>query len=165
MAEWRLLCNTLGFAREWEHAWGTYCLGRGYDYYLSVSVAYAAALTAVRKVKEISLIPVVGVAYIVAACVIAVFIDPWPVFADKWPLLITHGAFIALGTCLLAVGPRYITSAEVSLLVLLESVLAPILVWYVIGEDPGQWALIGGAVVIGALVVSNVVALRRRKRA
>lgn len=130
---------------------------------LYVSMAYAAALTAVRKVKEISLIPVIGVAYIAAACVILLFVEPWSLFALKWQLLLTHGAFIALGTCLLAVGPRYITSAEVSLLVLLESVLAPILVWLVIGEDPGRWALFGGAIVIGALIVSNLVAMRRRR--
>ena len=76
-------------------------------------------------------------------------------------MFLGHGAFIAAATCLLTLGPRYISSAEVSLLILLESVLAPILVWFVIGEDPGVWALIGGAVVVGALLVSNLVALRR----
>ena len=61
-------------------------------------------------------------------------------------------------------GPRYLSSAEVALLILLESVLAPLLVWAVVGEDPGRWALVGGAVVIGALLVSNLIALRRRRR-
>ena len=50
-----------------------------------------------------------------------------------------------------------------SLLILLESVLAPILVWAVVGEDPGSWALVGGVVVIGALVASNLVVLMRRR--
>jgi drug/metabolite transporter (DMT)-like permease len=63
----------------------------------------------------------------------------------------------------LALGPRYIPSPEVGLLILLESVLAPLLAWVVVGEDPGPYALVGGAVVIGALAVSNVVALSRRK--
>ena len=61
---------------------------------------------------------------------------------------------------MLTLGPRYISSAEVGLLILLESVLAPILVWFWLGEDPGAMALIGGAVVVGALVISNLVALR-----
>ena len=43
-------------------------------------------------------------------------------------------SFLFLATCLLAMGPRYISSAEVSLLILLESVLAPLLVWAWIGE-------------------------------
>lgn len=51
--------------------------------------------------------------------------------------------FIAVATCFLTLGPRYISSAEVSLLILLESVLAPLLVWAVVGEDPGRWAIVG----------------------
>jgi drug/metabolite transporter (DMT)-like permease len=52
----------------------------------------------------------------------------------------------------------------VALLILLESVLAPLLVWLVIGEQPGYWTIVGGVVVLGVLVVSNVVALRRTNR-
>lgn len=129
-----------------------------------VSAAYAAALTAVRKVKDVSMIPAIPIAYIGAALLIWPFVTPSEPVAMQWPLLLGHGAFIAIATCFLTLGPRYISSAEVSLLILLESVLAPILVWAVIGEDPGPWALIGGVIVIGALVVSNLVVLMRRGR-
>lgn len=128
---------------------------------LFVSAAYAAALTAVRKGRAVLMIPAIPMGYIGAAVLIGLFVDPWPVLADQWHLVLLHGAFIAGATCLLTIGPRLIGAAEVSLLILLESVLAPILVWWVLGEDPGRSALIGGAIVIGALVVSNVVALRR----
>jgi len=46
----------------------------------------------------------------------------------------------------------------------LESVLAPLLVWAVLGEDPGVYALIGGGIVVGALFLSNLIALSRRRR-
>ena len=130
---------------------------------LYVSAAFAAALTAVRKVKATSMIPAIPIAYVGAACVLGPFVSPFESFAPQWPLFLAHGAFIGAASCLLALGPRYISSAEVSLLVLLESVLAPILVWVVVGEDPGLWALSGGAIVIGALVVSNVVSLLRQR--
>ncbi len=129
-----------------------------------VSAAFAGALTAVRKVKETSMIPALPFAYIGAAIVLAFFVSPGEALVTEWPLFLGHGAFIGAASCLLALGPRYISSAEVSLLVLLESVLAPVLVWMVIGEDPGTWALVGGAVVIGALLVSNSVALARHSR-
>ena len=122
-----------------------------------VSAVFAAALTAVRKVKATSMIPAIPFAYIGVACVLGPFVSPIEAFAPQWPLFLAHGAFIGAASCLLALGPRYIGSAEVSLLVLLESVLAPILVWVVVGENPGPWALAGGAIVISALVVSNVV--------
>ena len=109
------------------------------------------------------MIPAIPIAYIGAALVIGLFTSPLPAFEAQWSLFLGHGAFIAMATCLLTLGPRFISSAEVSLLILAESVLAPILVWAVIGEDPGPWALAGGAVVIGALLVSNLSALWSHK--
>ena len=38
--------------------------------------------------------------------------------------------------------------------------LGPLLVWLVVGESPGTLGLVGGAIVIGTLVISNVLALR-----
>ncbi|MEM9499581.1 MAG: DMT family transporter [Pseudomonadota bacterium] len=127
-----------------------------------VSVAYAAALTTVRKARDVSLIPVIPISYIGAALVLLPFVSPMEPVADQWPLLIAHGAFIALATSLLTLGPRYISAAEVSLLILLESVFAPLLVWVVIGEDPSRWTLAGGAIILGVLLASNIVLLRRK---
>ncbi|MDM8168396.1 DMT family transporter [Roseovarius sp.] len=132
-------------------------------YALSVCIAYSGALTAVRGLKDISMIPAIPLAYIGAALLIWPFIEPGPPVEAQWHLFLGHGAFIAVATCFLTLGPRYISSPEVSLLILLESVLAPLLVWAIVGEDPGRWAMIGGAVVIGALLASNFVALRRRR--
>jgi len=136
---------------------------RGDLWALYISAAFAAALTAVRKVKGTSMIPAIPFAYIGAACLLAPFVSPLQSFAAQWPIFLAHGAFIGAASCLLALGPRYIGSAEVALLVLLESVLAPILVWAVIGENPGPWAITGGLIVIGALVVSNVIGLVRQR--
>ena len=128
-----------------------------------ISAAFAAALTAVRKVKATSMIPAIPVAYIGAAIVLGMFVSPGEAFEAQWPLILGHGAFIGAASCLLALGPRYISSAEVALLILLESVLAPILVWWAIGENPGTWAVVGGTVVVGALVVSNVYSLLKQE--
>ncbi|NJO37460.1 MAG: DMT family transporter [Rhizobiales bacterium] len=131
---------------------------------LFVAMAYAGALTAVRKVRDMTIIPAIPIAYVGAALVIGSFTSPVPAFAAQWPLFLGHGAFIGVATCLLTLGPRYLSAAEVALLILLESVLAPLLVWAVIGEDPGPWALVGGAVVIGALLLSNLWALWMHRR-
>ncbi len=130
---------------------------------LYVAAAYGLALTLVRKVKDTSMIPAIPIAYIGSALIIWTYVDPFPAFATAAPTYVAHGVFIGAATCLLTIGPRYISSAEVSLLILLESVLAPILVWMVVNEHPGVWAIAGGIIVIGALLVSNFVAMRRRR--
>jgi drug/metabolite transporter (DMT)-like permease len=129
----------------------------------ALSAVFAAALTAARHVRGTSMVPGVAIGYLIAALVVWPLASPLSVSVDQVPFVLGHGGFILISSVLLALGPRYITSAEVGLLVLLESVLAPLLAWMVVGEDPGGYALVGGAIVIGALAVSNVVVLRRRR--
>ncbi len=105
-----------------------------------------------------------GVSASFAGAMTTAVAQPMAVWQVNWPLILVHGAFISVSTCLLTLGPRYLASAEVALLILLESVLAPLLVWAVVGEDPGPWALVGGVVVIGALFVSNLWALSHNRR-
>ncbi|MCP5038253.1 MAG: DMT family transporter [Rhodobacteraceae bacterium] len=132
---------------------------------LSVAATFAAALTVARKMRAVSMVPAIPLANIGAALVILPFTDIWAVEPASWPLIAMHGGgFIVASTVLLATGPRYLPSAEVALLVLLESVLAPLLVWAALGEAPGNWAMVGGAVVIAALFASNMALVLRRRR-
>ena len=131
---------------------------------LMVSATFAAGLTAARRVRHVSMVPAIPVAYLGAAFFLLPFIEPFSVPAPQVWLVGLHCAFIVLSATFLALGPRYITSAEVALLILLESVLAPLLAWLVVGEDPGVWALAGGGIVVGALAVSNAIALIRSQR-
>lgn len=130
---------------------------------LLVAACFAAALTAVRTVRTTPMLPAVPMALIGGAVLMLPFADVWGALAQWWPFFLAHGLFIALASGLMVLGPRYVSSAEVSLLILLESIFAPLLVWAVIGESPGAWALAGGAVVVSVLVVSNAVVLLRRK--
>lgn len=131
---------------------------------LGVSAMFAAGLTAARRARAVSMVPAVAVGYVLAGVLIMPWADPLSMPLDQWPVVAAHTAFIVVSSVLLALGPRYITSAEVGLLVLLESVFAPVLAWLVIGENPGTYAVLGGSIVVGALAVSNLVVLRRGRR-
>lgn len=126
-----------------------------------VSALYAAALTAARQARAVSMVPGMAMGCLLAGLLVIPFTDPLSVPESDVPLVAAHAGFILFSSVLLAIGPRYIPSAEVGLLVLLESILAPLLAWAVVGENPGSYTLLGGAIVIGALFVSNLVLLRR----
>ena len=128
---------------------------------LMVAALFPAGLTAARKVRHVTMVPAVALGYLLASAGLLTIISPWAVPDGKWGLVALHGTFITVSAVGLALGPRYIPSAEVGLLILLESVLAPLLAWAVIGEHPGAYALAGGAVVVGALAFSNFIVLRR----
>ena len=56
------------------------------------------------------------------------------------------------GFMLVQLGPRRIGAAEVGLLLLLEVVLGPLWVWWLLGEAPGGRVLLGGGIVLLALL-------------
>lgn len=64
---------------------------------------------------------------------------------------------------LLALGPRYITAAEVALFLLLETALAPIWVWLAVGETVPFTTVIGGAIILITLLGHSLVKLRMRR--
>lgn len=67
--------------------------------------------------------------------------------------------------CLLVVRlSRVLPAPELSLLGLLEVIFGVLWAWWFAGEAPGPTALAGGALVIGALVANELVALREPQR-
>lgn len=129
---------------------------------VGTAASFGTALTFARRSKASSMIPVMPFALAAVSLAFLPWASPFVMSPRDVPLVLMHNVLIAVSTCLLAISPRYITSAEVALLILGESILAPILIWVVIGENPGSWALIGGGVVLVTLFVSNMIALRRR---
>jgi len=66
----------------------------------------------------------------------------------------------------LASGPKYLSAPEVAMFYLLETVFAPVWVWLVFAEVPTRNSLIGGAILIVALLAHSVWQIsnsRRRK--
>lgn len=72
--------------------------------------------------------------------------------------LILPVAFICLAT-----GPRYLSGPEVAMFYLLETILAPIWVWMIFQEVPSTTTLIGGAIMIIALLAHSTGQLRAHR--
>ncbi|MCP5074048.1 MAG: DMT family transporter [Rhodobacteraceae bacterium] len=75
------------------------------------------------------------------------------------------GAFtIGVGIGLVTWGTPFVPAAEVSVLVLLESVLSPFWVWLFLGEAISKNEMIGGAVVLAAVMLLAVMGRQRGNR-
>jgi drug/metabolite transporter (DMT)-like permease len=71
---------------------------------------------------------------------------------------------IPLSSSLIANGPRFLPSADVSMFFLLETILTPIWIWMLFAEKPSNTVLLGGAIVIATLVVHSSWRLRATLR-
>ncbi|MFD2273286.1 EamA family transporter [Undibacterium arcticum] len=87
----------------------------------------------------------------------------WPMRASLHDVLILAIlGFFQLGfPCMLMVhASKSLSAPEISLLALLEVLLGPIWAWLGAGEVPAREALLGGAVVLSALVFNELLAVR-----
>lgn len=73
--------------------------------------------------------------------------------------------FLPMACILIQIGPRYIPAAEVSLMLLLETVLGSFLVWVFLGEVPPKLSLIGGVIVFSALAAHGWIEVKRYRKA
>lgn len=133
---------------------------------IAVGTAFsqATALVALRKAGNRDMTPVLCAAGLIAALIALPFADPVATTAHDMHILLFLG-FVQqpLALTLFVSGARYIPAAEVALLALVETVLGPIWAWLGIGEAPGANTLIGGAVVLCAIIGNNLLALRARR--
>lgn len=116
-----------------------------------------------RGARPRSLVPMMGPAGLLTAAVAALFVQDFTVPAHAWPpLLFMALVIMPVATWCMTVGPRYIPAPEVSLLMLIEAIAGPLIVWWALSERPGDLTLIGGAVVLGALAWSSAERLRAK---
>jgi drug/metabolite transporter (DMT)-like permease len=78
-----------------------------------------------------------------------------------WAWLALNGLLvIPLSSTLIANGPRYLPSVDVSMFFLLETVLTPIWMWMLFGEIPSRAVLWGGMLIVTTLLAHSVWRLR-----
>lgn len=121
---------------------------------LLMSLAFAVAIVITRHRRDVSMIPAVCLSQVMIVCVAAPFAAPRTITRHDLVFLVLIGAFqMGVGLALFAAGARLINAAEVALITLIEVVLGPLWVWIAFSETPDTATLVGGLVVLVAVVV------------
>ncbi len=133
---------------------------------LGCSLSYSAALVAMRKGREVDMIPAVCLAGALAAAVAAVAAPAGLAVSGRDLGLAATLGVVQLGFqyILVTTAIRHVPAAEVALIGRASLVLAPIWVWLGVGEVPSGLTLAGGAVVFLAITSHGLLALSRSRR-
>jgi drug/metabolite transporter (DMT)-like permease len=123
---------------------------------LLAALAFAAMIVIARWRSDVSMTPATCLAQVILVAVFLPFASPGEIAGGDVGWLAALGiGQVGLGFVLLTVGARLIPAAQVGLITLLEVVLGPVWVWLALDERPSTLTLVGGAVVIVAIVIQT----------
>ena len=121
-----------------------------------VVLAFALMIVITRWRHDVSMAPATCLSQVIIVAAFLPFATPGEIGGDDVGWLAALGiGQIGLGFALLTVGARLIPAAQVGLITLLEVVLGPVWVWLALDERPSTLTLIGGAIVIVAIVIQT----------
>jgi len=127
---------------------------------LGVVVTFGGMIVVIRRSKAVDMLPATCMAGVVAGAAAFFMAGDLEVSRHDLILSLVMGSMqFGAGFILITMGTRHVPAAEVSLLSLLEPILASLWVWIFVNEVPATLTLIGGAIVLGAVSCQAVAGL------
>lgn len=132
---------------------------------LSIAVAFAVATVITRRFSHVRMTPATCLGTVIAGTLAATQAGDLFVTIPETAILFAFGALnLGLGMALFASGARLVPAPVAALLGTFEPVLGPVWVWLVHGEVPSLRTVIGGVVIVAALMAHIAFQFRRRKQ-
>jgi drug/metabolite transporter (DMT)-like permease len=128
---------------------------------VNTTVASAQKGARSRGVDTTVILPLGCLAMLVPAIVLGGAQMPSPEDLNRLLLL---AVFLSGAYFLIQTGARYLPGAEVSLVMLLETLIGALLVWWWLGETPPPLAFVGGGMIVAAMLISGLRDLYRQRR-
>jgi drug/metabolite transporter (DMT)-like permease len=137
-------------------------------HFLGMAVAFAIPVAAAINVvvlrasaAHLDLVPAVMLGGALSCLIALPFAVPFTASGRDLALLAFLGITqLGLPCMLLVIASRALLAPEIALIGLLEVVLGPLWVWLAVGEEPGRATLVGGTVVLAALIANELAARR-----
>lgn len=124
---------------------------------LLAAISMGAMFTFLRHHKAVNMLPAFGLGWLLMGLLTLPFAQPFSLDATQIQAALVMGlVLLPVSMGLIVIGPRYIPAPEVSLLMLLETVLGPFWVWLVLNEEPSLRSLVGGTIVVTSIALYSL---------
>lgn len=136
----------------------------GAGFGLGVAFVLALNFVVIRSAPQLPILLVIGVGAFLAGC-FGFAVTGFERMGDGhvWAMAATGMIVLPVSFFLLSLASRHTHASNVSLLMLLETVLGPLWVWFGVGEAPTPMMVAGGTIVVGSLALYILWTGRRRR--
>lgn len=133
---------------------------------LITALGFSGFAVVVRRYRHIDMLPVLLVNGLLL-CGMSILIKGGEIQVsmwDFWMCFIWGGVLSGLGNVMFVMAARALLAAEVTLFMLLEFSLGPLWVWIFVNETPSVWTLVGGGIVMTAVLARGLTEIQSSRR-
>ena len=124
---------------------------------LTIPISFSILVMIVRKNSSLDLIPAIWYASIFSVLYSLIMIDAFSFSRNDIFMGFLLGVpQLSFGFICITIGSRTTKSVTIGLLMLTETVFAPLWVWLFLNEIPPSSVFIGGAIIIFAIIVKSL---------
>jgi len=129
-------------------------------------ISFAVLIITVRKYPNVDMVPLQLIAGIIAMCIGYVVAGKINISTHDIFIGFLAGFFqLGFGFILITIGAKSTPSAVVGIIMLTEAILGPIWAWIFINEIPSLIVLIGGSIVLFAVLIQFLNSIKNKNEA
>ena len=134
----------------------------GNIYALLCTAFFATSYVILSRYKEMDRFILTAFSGLALSMIAFFFCDDLAIDFKTLAVVMIMGLLISpISRVFLGNGAKYISASEVSLLMIIETIMAPVWVWIFLNEVPSSYTFIGGSVIIGTLIVNSLYTLKK----
>lgn len=136
----------------------------GNIYALLCTSTFSFSFVLLAKYTKISRVVLTALTGLFLSLITIILTDSIIIDMNNFLIIAIMGLLITpISRVLIGNGTKYINASEVSLLMIIETIMAPIWVWLFLKEIPSSNTFIGGSIIIATLVINSLYTLRKKE--
>ena len=134
----------------------------GNIYALFCTALFATSYVLLSRYKDMNRVILTAFSGLALSIIAFFFCDELAIDFRTLAVVMIMGLLISpISRVLLGTGAKYIRASEVSLLMIIETIMAPIWVWIFLNEVPSSYTFIGGSIIIATLIINSIYTLKK----
>ena len=134
----------------------------GNIYALLCTSLFAMSFVLLSRYKQMDRVLLTAMSGLSLSIIAFFFCEDLAIDLKTLAVVMTMGLLISpISRVLLGTGAKYISASEVSLLMIIETIMAPVWVWIFLDEVPSSYTFIGGSIIVATLVANSLYTLKK----
>lgn len=136
----------------------------GNIYALICTNLFALAFVVLSKYYSVNRFAITAMAGATTAISSCFFVNDFSIDFYTFGILFLAGVFVSpVARILIGNGTKRLPASEVSLLMIIETVMAPVWVWLVLKEVPAHSTFVGGSIILVTLLANSIYIMKYKK--